>query len=121
MLQQAPPPAQPTPPAPPPLPPPTTTKTPEFTQQPFMVQVSRPDDDRYALRDLIVGSFGLTGALVLGGLLAGAIVASVLIGWRKLRNGGRPEAPPTLGQIPLSSSGSADDGDATRPPSSQDQ
>lgn len=106
-------PSQPAPPAPPPGPPPTYAE-PQYTQQPFMVQVSRPNDDRNALKNLIVGSFGLTGALVIGALVAGTIVAGVLIGWRKLRRGGRSEGPPTIGQIPLSPG-------ATRPPSSQDR
>ena len=77
-----------------------------------MVQVSRPEPERENLKDVIVGSFGLTAALVLTAVIAGGVLAGCWIGWRKWRRTYDYDAPPSLGSVPLA---------PKRPPSSPDQ
>lgn len=84
--------------------------------EPFMVQVSPPAPPREDLRGVLVGAFGLTGALVLAAVVSGAVLASVWIVWRNWRRTFDSDAPPSLGSMPLSP-----DRPTTRPPSSQDQ
>ncbi len=81
---------------------------------PFMVQIDRPQE-RETLKDVIVGSFGLTGALVLAALVSGTTLAAIWILWRKWRRTYEHDAPPSLGPVPLGPDS------PTRPPSSQDQ
>lgn len=80
-----------------------------------MVQVQRPPAERDTLQNVIVGSIGLTGALVLGAVVAGTTLAGLWIVLRKWRRTYDHDAPPSMGPMPLSPT------DATRPPSSQDQ
>ncbi len=85
------------------------------TGQPFMVQVQRPNTERENLGQVIIGAFGLTGALVIGALVAGLGLAGIWILWRKLTRRFRDDRPPTLGQIPLGPR------EPTPPPSSPDR
>ena len=87
-----------------------------------MVQVSPPKSDGGNLGNVIVGAFGLTGALVIGALVAGTLLAGIWIVWRKWRRTYDSDAPPTFGPVALTPEDggrltTADDG-ATRPPSS---
>lgn len=81
-----------------------------------MVQVAPPPAEGQDFKNVIVGSFGLTGAIVLGAVLSGSVLAGLWILWRKWRRTYDADAPPTLGPVPLSSSSTT-----TRPPSSPDQ
>lgn len=80
-----------------------------------MVQVSRPPAEGGNLGNVMVGAFGLTGALVISALVFGVLLASVWILWRKFRRTYDSDAPPSLGPVPLSPDAT------TRPPSSPDQ
>lgn len=81
----------------------------------FIVQVQpqqqAPDN---SVKNVIVGAFGLTGALVIGAVLSGAVLAGLWILWRKARRTYDTDAPPTLGSVPIAP-------DATRRPSNPDQ
>jgi len=80
-----------------------------------MVQVSRPPAERDNLGQVMVGAFGLTGALIIAALVFGIVLASVWILWRKFRRTYDHDAPPSLGPVPLAPES------LTRPPSSPDQ
>ena len=90
---------------------PAQPPAPQAPQEPFMVQVSQPAPDRETVKDVIVGAFGLTGALVVAAVLSGTLLAGVWIVWRKWRRT-YDDAPPSLGSVPIS---------PTRPPSAPDQ
>lgn len=81
-----------------------------------MVQVSPPAPERENLSQMIVGAFGLTGAMVLAAVLSGTALAGLWIVLRKWRRTYDYNAPPSLGSTPLSTSAPP-----TRPPSSPDQ
>jgi hypothetical protein len=70
------------------------------------------------LGKVIVGSFGLTGMLVVGALVTGALVASAWILWRRWRRTYDVDAPPSIGPMPL---GGAARETSARPPSSPDR
>ena len=89
--------------------------------QPFMIDVSRPPAERESLPNVIVGAFGLTGAIVLGAIVSGVALSSVWIAWRRWRRTYDVDAPPSLGSVALDPGGLESDGSATRPPSSPDQ
>ena len=58
-------------------------------QQPFIVRIIQPDKDTTglgALRDVMVGSIGLTGAIILLAIVAGGVLAGVLF-WVRSRSG----------------------------------
>jgi hypothetical protein len=89
-------------------------------QQPVMVQVSpREKPQGTSFQDVIVGSFGLTGALILAAVVSGATLAGLWILWRKWRRPFDHGAPPSLGATSFSSKVSSSQ--PGRPPSSQDQ
>ena len=53
---------------------------------PVIVKIISPPKDETGLlqlRDVLIGSLGLTGALVLGALLLGAVMACVMFWWRR--------------------------------------
>ena len=54
-------------------------------QQPIIVHVIQPPVESTTLGDVLVGAFGLTGALLLVALLLGAALGGLLIGYKKLR------------------------------------
>jgi hypothetical protein len=57
-------------------------------QQPVIVRLYSPPTDSNGLQDLknvLLGSLGVTGALLLVGLLFGAVVAGMLF-WMRSRN-----------------------------------
>lgn len=80
-----------------------------------MVQVSPPAPERENIKDVIVGAFGLTGALVLAAVASGAVLGGLWILWSKWRRAHVDDAPPTLGSVPIAPE------PFKRPPSSQDQ
>jgi hypothetical protein len=53
--------------------------------QPVMVRVVEQPVDSTTVADVLIGSIGLTGALILVALLLGALFGGILIGLKKLR------------------------------------
>jgi hypothetical protein len=53
-------------------------------QQPFFIKIAPPHNDLAALRDVLVGSIGLTGVIVLLALVSGLAFAGVLF-WIRSR------------------------------------
>jgi hypothetical protein len=78
-------------------------QTPKPTDNAFIVKVQPADSPKHQLGDIIVGSFGLTGALVLAAVISGALLAGLWIVWRKSRRTYDTDAPPSLGSVPLAS------------------
>jgi len=60
---------------------------------PFIVTVIDRPSHATTLGDVIVGSLGLAGALLVGAMLLGVVVAGALILWRRLH-------PPESGRLP---------------------
>ena len=57
-------------------------------QQPFFVKIIEPNRDTTglgALRDVMIGSIGLTGVIVLLAIVSGAVVAGILF-WVRSRS-----------------------------------
>ena len=53
---------------------------------PVMVRVVQPAVEETSVADVLIGSIGLTGVLVLVAVVLGAILGGVLIGIKKLRS-----------------------------------
>jgi hypothetical protein len=73
----------------------------QSTDNAFIVKVQPTDTTSHQLGDIIAGSFGLTGALVLAALVAGALLGGLWILWRKAKRTFDTEAPPSIGPVPL--------------------
>ena len=54
-------------------------------QQPVMVRVVEQPIESTTVGDVLIGAFGLTGALVLSAIVLGALFGGILIGIKKLR------------------------------------
>ena len=54
-------------------------------QNPIIVKIVEPPHDPTGLADVLIGSLGLTAAIVLAALLMGALFAGVLF-WMRSRN-----------------------------------
>jgi hypothetical protein len=54
-------------------------------QEPVMVRVVEQPVESTTVADVLIGAFGLTGALILGAILLGALFGSILIGVKKMR------------------------------------
>lgn len=104
---------------PPGAPPPPPQGTPELPSQPIMIRIAPEPapNEAQKLGKVIVGSFGLTGVLLIGALVTGALVASAWILWRRGHRTYDVDAPPSLGPVPL---GGPTDATAS-PPSARDQ
>ena len=76
---------------------------PKSTDNAFIVKVQPSDTAKHQLGDVIVGSFGLTGALILGAVVSGTLLAGLWIVWRKSRRTFETDAPPSIGSVPLGS------------------
>jgi hypothetical protein len=59
-----------------------------------MVRVVQPTVEETSVADVLIGSIGLTGVLVLVALLLGAVLGGILIGVKKLRAKYNLEAVP---------------------------
>ena len=53
--------------------------------QPVMVRVVEQPIESTTVGDVLIGAFGLTGALIVSALLLGAALGGILIGIKKLR------------------------------------
>ena len=53
--------------------------------EPVMVRVIQPAIEETSVADVLIGSIGLTGVLILVAVLLGALLGGVLIGIKKLR------------------------------------
>lgn len=54
--------------------------------EPVMVRVIQPAVEETSVADVLIGSIGLTGVLILVAVVLGAILGGVLIGIKKLRS-----------------------------------
>jgi hypothetical protein len=54
-------------------------------QEPVMVRVVEQPVESTTVADVLIGAFGLTGALILGAVLLGVLFGSILIGVKKMR------------------------------------
>ena len=54
-------------------------------QEPVMVRVVEQPVDSTTVADVLIGAFGLTGALIVGAVLLGALFGAILIGVKKMR------------------------------------
>jgi hypothetical protein len=54
--------------------------------EPVMVRVIQPAVEETSVADVLIGSIGLTGVLILVAVLLGALLGGVLIGIKKLRS-----------------------------------
>jgi hypothetical protein len=61
--------------------------------QPFIVKVIEEPKKELNFGDVIIGAFGVTGALMLLALVLGAVMAFLLIRWHRRH-------PPELGHLP---------------------
>jgi hypothetical protein len=55
-------------------------------QNPVIVKIISPPKDESGLSqlaDVLIGSLGLTGAIVLGAMLLGAVMAALMFLWRR--------------------------------------
>lgn len=78
-----------------------TQQTPQSTDNAFIVKVQPTDSTKHQLGDVIVGSIGLTGAMVLAAVVSGTLLAALWILWRKARRTFDTDAPPTIGSVPI--------------------
>ncbi len=62
-----------------------TQQSPTNPSSPIIVKVITPPRDPTGISDVIIGSIGLTGAIVLLALLLGLIMAAILF-WFRSRN-----------------------------------
>lgn len=83
-----------------------------------MIDVTPPRNQGESLQNVIVGAFGLTGAIVLGAIVSGLALSGVWIAWRRWHRTYDTDAPPSLGPIPIDPSSTSG---SSHPPSSQDQ
>ncbi|MGH9162957.1 MAG: hypothetical protein ACRD2X_23590 [Vicinamibacteraceae bacterium] len=61
---------------------------------PIMVKEVPPPSAQTGAADVLIGSFGLAGLLLVGALVTGAIVGFIVVRvkrWRDSRGGGNPE------------------------------
>jgi hypothetical protein len=73
----------------------------QSTDNAFIVKVQPTDTVKHQLGDIIAGSIGLTGALVLAAVISGTLLAGLWILWRKSRRTFDADAPPSIGPVPL--------------------
>jgi hypothetical protein len=62
--------------------------------QPIIVHVVEQPVESTTLSDVLVGAFGLTGALLILALVLGLVLGGVLIGFKHLRARNKPHQDP---------------------------
>jgi hypothetical protein len=63
-------------------------------QDAFMVSVIREPADEMTVEELIVGSLGIAGSLLVLALALGAVAGGVLVVWHRFRPASRDHLPP---------------------------
>ena len=79
----------------------TGQQLPKSTDNAFIVKVQPSDTPQHQLGDVIVGAFGLTGALILAAVVSGTLLGGLWILWRKARRTFDTDAPPSIGSVPI--------------------
>jgi hypothetical protein len=72
------------------------------SSQPIIVHVVQQPVESTTLSDVIIGSIGLTGALLIVALLLGLVLGGILIAFKHLRGRNRPDAGPGSDAIHIS-------------------
>ena len=67
--------------------------------QPFIINLPQQPAESTSLADVVVGSLGITGLLILLALVLGAIVAFVLVQWHR-RHPPDADHMPSVSQTP---------------------
>jgi hypothetical protein len=75
-------------------PPPAQPQQPTELPQPFVVKVIRPEAPETTVGDVILGSLGVTGVLLVIALLLGAVMAAIRVSWHRLHPPGDDHLPP---------------------------
>jgi hypothetical protein len=70
------------------------------TPDAFVVTVIKEPPEEETVADVIIGSLGMTGALLLLALLLGGVVGGALVLWRKIRPTPWRPMPPVSPSIP---------------------
>ena len=71
--------------------------------EPIIVKIIEPPESALTdLADVLLGSLGLTGVIVLLAVLLGLVLGGVLIGFRRLRDRNNPKAGPGEDAIHIS-------------------
>lgn len=73
----------------------------QSTDNAFIVNVQPQDSAKHQFGDVIAGSIGLTGALVLAAVGSGTLLAGLWILWRKARRTFDTDAPPSIGSVAI--------------------
>lgn len=73
----------------------------QSTDNAFIVTVQPRDTAKHQFGDVIVGSFGLTGALVIAAVVSGMLLAGLWILWRRARRTFDTDAPPSIGSVAI--------------------
>lgn len=61
---------------------------------PIMVRVVTPPVEDTSLSDVLIGAFGLTGAMLIAALLLGLLLGGILIAVKHLRERNKPHQDP---------------------------
>ena len=69
-------------------------------QDAFIVSVIREPADEITVEELIVGSLGVAGSLLVLALALGAVAGGVLVVWHRLRPASRDHLPPVSPSFP---------------------
>lgn len=62
--------------------------------QPIIVHIVQQPVESTTLSDVLIGAFGLTGALLIVALLLGLVLGGLLIAFKHLRGRNKPDAGP---------------------------
>ena len=87
---------------------PAPTPTPQPKQDAFVVSVIREPEPEITVEQIILGSLGVAGSLLVLALILGAVAGGVLVVWNRLRPASPDHLPPVSPSFP----------DATTPPPS---
>ena len=82
---------------------------PQPSPTPFIVTVIKEPQQEMSVPELLIGSLGIAGSLLLLALVFGAVAGIVLVVWNKLHPAANRHLPPVSPQVPIG-------GRPTRPP-----
>ena len=69
------------------------------SQQPFIINLPAKPTESTSLADVVIGSLGITGLLILLAIVLGAVVAFVLVQWHR-RHPPDEDHMPSVSQTP---------------------